>query len=158
MILIMLIHWSFFPWNSVLKDIKASFKNFLDWCMDPGISHKSIKGEFSFQPPFFRLHVTFSGRPFLVIKTGLSHMVYTLIVPVCFLSRIYHFRNYTIKCVLLSYRPSLTTQFHEIRDRAYFINLFLAFAGSQSSLWKGGKERKKPLLGTSGPTLSNYPR
>lgn len=126
--------------------------------MDPGISHKSIKGEFSLQPPFFRLHVTFSGRPFLVIKTGLSHMVYTLIVPVCFLSRIYHFRNYTIKCVLLSYLPSLTTQFHEIRDCVYFIDLFLAFAGSQSSLWKGGKVKKKPLLGTSGPTLSNYPR
>lgn len=149
--------------------------------MDPGISQKSTKGEFSSHLSFFVVCITFLGRPSLVIKTGLANGFCTLIVPVLFLCRMYHFSNYASKCVLLSYLPSLATQLHDIRDCACFINLSPAFAGSQLCFKEGGKEgkekgreerrkegrkekrregrvggreRKKPLLKTSGPYSS----
>lgn len=85
-------------------------------------------------------------------KTGLANIFYIPIVPLLFLCRIYHFSNYTNKFMLLGYLTSHHT-LHKARDWAYFINLFPAFAGSSIKLYRR-KERKKPLLETSGPYSS----
>lgn len=121
----------------MLKDINLLLKVLFHLCyIDRGISHKSTKGGLSSHILFFGLYITFSGRPSLVIKTGLANIFFTLILAVFFLCNVYYFSNYAIKCVVLSYLPSLTTQLHKTKDYAYFINLFQV-------LWReGGKKGK----------------
>lgn len=80
--------FSFSP-ETLWKDIKSLLKILLDLgCMDPGIFHKSSKEEFPSHPSFSVYVSLLSGRPSLVIKTGLADMFYILIVPVLFLCRI----------------------------------------------------------------------
>lgn len=143
----------------MLKDINLLLKVLFHLCyIDRGISHKSTKGGLSSHILFFGLYITFSGRPSLVIKTGLANIFFTLILAVFFLCNVYNFSNYAIKCVLLSYLPSLTTQLHKTKDYAYFINLFQVLwrEGGKKGKMRGREgeregrwDEKKPLLETS---------